>query len=59
MTPEERAKSVLHFLDRYLSARENCLDPYSNETAIDKYKSAREFLGTALVALVTEVKGDE
>lgn len=56
MTPEERAKSVLHFLDKYLGAREDCLNPYSDENAIHRYKSAREFLGTALVALVTEAQ---
>jgi hypothetical protein len=56
MTTEERAKSVLHFLDKYLGAREDCLNPYSDENAINQYKSARQFLGTALVALVTDAR---
>ena len=56
MTPEERAKSVLHFLDAYLTAREEWI---ASNDSYDEWRAreqARNFLGTALVALVTEAK---
>ena len=51
MTPEERAKAVLHFLDMYLDARDAFFKGRKSLYASEK---AREFLGTALVALVTD-----
>jgi len=60
MTPEERAKSVLHFLGEYLDTREQAQLPTARDYDWDRYESAKQFLGTALVALVTEGrKGDE
>lgn len=63
MTPEERAKSVLHFLDEYLTARERAAEValYATRPGVrpdlrSQAESARQFLGTALVALVTDVR---
>lgn len=63
MTPEDRAKSVLHFLDEYLSARERAAEvalyatrPGVRPDLASKAESARQFLGTALVALVTDAQ---
>ncbi len=53
MTPEDRAKSVLHFLDEYLIAREEAMLPTARILDQRAAESARQFLGTALVALVT------
>ena len=53
MTPEDRAKSVLHFLDAYLDARDALL---RGRGSLYTSESARQFLGTALVALVTDVR---
>jgi hypothetical protein len=54
MTPEERAKSVLHFLDAYIDARSAFMD--GNRTLAYALETARQFLGTALVALVTDAR---
>ena len=66
MTPEARAQSVLHFLDEYLSARERALEAALYATRAletpelrDRADAARQFLGTALVALVTDTKPQE
>lgn len=63
MTPEDRAKSVLHFLDEYLDARERAreVDLYATRPDVRpdlrvQAEAARQFLGTALVALVTDVR---
>ena len=57
MTPEERAESVLHFLDKYLHVREYVLgSPHVTADDMANLNSARQFLGTALVALVTEAR---
>ena len=55
-TPEDRAKSVLHFLDEYLAAREEWMASGDEYNAYRTRESARQFLGTALVALVTDVR---
>ena len=56
MTPEDRAKSVLHFLDEYIKAEREytyalAAFGYASPAKVEK---ARQFLGTALVALVTD-----
>lgn len=63
MTPEERAKSVLHFLDEYLDARDRAVQAALYATRVletpdlrNKADAARQFLGMALVALVTDVR---
>lgn len=63
MTPEDRAKSVLHFLDEYLSARERAAEVALYATRPDvrpdlrhTAETARQFLGMALVAMVTDVR---
>ena len=56
MTPEERAKSVLRFLDEYLVAREELMASNGAHGAWGHREQARQFLGTALVALVTDVR---
>lgn len=53
MTPEDRAKSVLHFLDQYLSVRELHL---KGNALNSEREYARRLLGTALVALVTDAQ---
>ena len=53
MTPEDRAQSVLRFLKEYLSARETA--QYTGQLSDwEGVKMAESFLGTALVALVTD-----
>ena len=59
MTPEERAKSVLHFLDEYLTAREEWMASGDEYNAYRTREQARQFLGTALVGLVTEAKTED
>ena len=56
ITPEDRAKSVLHFLDEYLTAREEWMASGDEYNAYRTREQAREFLGTALVALVMDVR---
>ncbi len=53
MTPEERAKSVLHFLDMYLDARAALME---GRASLYTMENSRNLLGTALVALVTEAR---
>ena len=53
MTPEERAKAVLHFLDMYMDAR---MAVMNGKASFYTMEGARQFLGTALVALVTEAQ---
>ena len=56
---EDRAQSVLHFLDDYLAALAEVYRAPEPERdyRLRQADKARQFLGTALVALVTEAKG--
>ena len=56
MTPEERAKAVLHFLDMYMDAR---MAVMNGKASFYTMEGARQFLGTALVALVTDAQRKE
>ena len=63
MTPEERAKSVLHFLSEYLVARDMAAQAsqyaarsHEMPDLWGKVDAAKQFLGTALVALVTDAR---
>lgn len=55
MTPEERSQSVLYFLEGYLAARDEAKDS-EYRADYERLEIAKAFLGTALVALVTDAR---
>jgi hypothetical protein len=56
MTPEERAKGVIFFLREYLNVRDRAMLPTARQYDWDQMELAESFLGTALVALVTDAR---
>ena len=54
-TIEDRAKNFVFFLDEYLVARDQA-QLHGTAYYDQKAKSAKQFLGMALVALVTDVR---